>query len=707
MISEQDYRELTEQKFHHLKDKKILIYGTGVIARRLIRNLSGFHLIGIIDRVHFSGELEGIPVLLWDEIEPKEADAIILASAQKNYRIIYQRIIEKCILYNIVIYGETGQYLNGYFGWKYSELDDARYFRKNKGELEELVSRYEAVSFDLFDTLIMRKTLEPSDVFDLVEDRIQEKGVCIPRFKVVRREAELQAAGGNIYKIYEILGKQAGLSEEQKQIVLDTELECEKGVLLPRRNVVEIFEYAKSLGKKISIISNMYLTREIIDGILKEMNIKGYDKIYVSCDCGVSKENGLFEVYLRDTNNMSCLHIGDNFMADVQAPLRYGIDSYGIKSALDMAKISNFAHILSWTNNCNEKGLLGLILADLFNNPFALYDTAGVVHIDNFEKLGKTFAGPLAVIYIFNLISHLRKNTDYEKVIFGARDGFIFFNIYNRIRENLKGKIDLPEAVYLLVSRKLCIRASMITAADIDRLIIHGNSKDPEATLKKMMGIPEEKVMPYSKKQYTEVIDYYMAHKNSIFEKSEMVRKRYIEYLKACGLILNQKYLFCDFISQGTIQYSLNQIFQKPLDGFFLCKYIGKKPFPIYSDSVYVDRSQGQSILFEKHCFLETIFSSPKASVEDMDNWAEPVFGDEMRTEEEIRNMCKEQKGIEAFLWDYYENLWVDGKKIKKELPEALVYLCDEVEYDLECSRVREIKLYNELSNDYRDTLRK
>lgn len=706
MINEQEYRKLTIQKFQHLEGKKILIYGTGIIAKRLIRSLSGFRLIGVIDRVHFGGELEGIPIVLWDEIESEDADAVIIASVEKNYKVIYQRIIEKCILYNLAVYGESGQNLNGYFGWKFPETDDGKYFRKNENELKQLILRHDAISFDLFDTLIMRKTLEPADVFDIVEDRISKRGICIPRFKVVRREAELLAAGGNIYKIYEILGKMEGLTEEQKQIVLETELDCEKRVLLPRKKVVEMFECAKRLGKKVSIISNMYLTEEIIDGILKALHINGYDRIYVSCDYGVSKENGLFEVYLGDINNMSCLHIGDNFMADVQAPVRYGIDSYGIKSALDMLKISNFAHILSWTNNCNEKSLLGIILADLFNNPFSLYNTAGVVQIDNFELLGKTFTAPLAVIYILDLISYLSRNTDYQRVIFGARDGFLFYNLYNKLRENFAGKVELPEAVYLLVSRKLCIRASMVTEADIDRLIIHGNLKNPEATLKIIMGISEEEVMPYNTEQYISIIDYYMAHKDNIFEKSNTVRKGYTKYLEDCGLDLNKKYLFCDFISQGTIQHSLNQIFFKPLDGFFLCKYIGERPFPIHSDSVYIDTNHGGSILFGKHCFLETIFSAPRASVEDMDSSGKPIFGREIRTEEEIRNMYREQQGIEELFWDYYKNLWVDGKKIKKELPEALVYMCDEVEYKSECSHVREIKLYNELSNDYRITLR-
>ena len=706
MLNEQKEMQATREKFQHLKNKKILVYGTGLTAKRLIRSLSGFQIHGIVDRVHFGGEVEGIPIVLWDEIGTVKIDTVIIASAPYNYRVIYERIINKCILYNITIYGANGQDLKEYFGWNCFGVDAGRYFRKNEHELKQLVSQYDAVSFDLFDTLIMRKTLEPADVFDIVEDRIEKKGITINRFKIIRREAELESNGENIYKIYEILGKHTGLTKEQEQIVLETELECEKNVLMPRRKMIEILEYAKELGKKVSIISNMYLPEDILDNVLKEMHIYGYDKIYVSCDYGVSKEGGLFEVYLQDRKDMNCLHIGDNFTADVQAPLRYGIDSYGIKSALDMVKISNFANILPWADTCNEKNLLGLAAAELFNDPFALYHTGGVVHIDSFEKAGKIFAAPLAVIYILELISYLKKNPTYQKVIFGARDEAVFFKLYNKLREKSGRNRDLPEALYLLVSRKLCIRASMKTEDDISRLKIHADLERPESALIDIMGISEDKVTSYNKESRADIMDYYIAYKDRILKKSKIVRERYIEYLKECGLYLDQKYLFCDFISQGTVQYSLNRIFSQPMDGFFLCKYIGQNPFPIHSESIYTDPWQGGSILFEKHCFLETIFSSEAPSVEDIDEGGMPVFSKEIRTEEEINHMCKEQQGIEMYFWDYYENLWVEGAEIKKKIPEALVYMCDEVEYTGECKDVRKMKLYNDLTNDYREILK-
>ncbi len=45
-----------------------------------------------------------------------------------------------------------------------------------------LVDDKDAVSFDLFDTLIMRQVLFPSDVVELTENRFKKKGIYIENF---------------------------------------------------------------------------------------------------------------------------------------------------------------------------------------------------------------------------------------------------------------------------------------------------------------------------------------------------------------------------------------------------------------------------------------------------------------------------------------------------------------------------------------------
>ncbi|WP_276951328.1 hypothetical protein [Acetatifactor muris] len=706
MIKKQEYRQQIVERLGHLRNRKILIYGTGTVARRLVGNLYGFSVIGIVDRLHFGGSIAGVPIILWDEIQPGDVEVVIIAASSQNYEEIYQRIVDKCMLFGINIYGENGQDLITAYGWSSFTVEGARYYRRSETELRQLIAQYDAVSFDLFDTLVMRKTLEPADVFDIVEDRIRRKGILIPRFKVLRREAELQSGSHNIYQIYEIISEFAGLTKAQEKIVLETELACERSVLLPRKKMVELLEYARNLGKRVSIISDMYLGAEILEEFLKELHIEGYDNIYVSCDCGVSKNNGLFERYLRDVDGMVCLHIGDNIISDVKAPMKCGIASYGIKSAFEMIKLSNFRYIMSWAHTCNEKNLLGLIIAELFNNPFALYGTSGIVQINSLEMLGKTFAAPLATIYMLELLAYLRKNPIYKNVVFGARDGFLFQRLYDRIKNEFQETGDLPESVYLLASRKLCIRAALAIGDPVNSLMMYRGTKTPEDVLTDIIGLPKERVTPYDAGKHMDEEEYYAAHLEMITKKSKSVLGRYLEYIKGSRVDMNQKNLFCDFISRGTVQHLLNQIFYEPMDGLYVCRCVVKDLYSINARGVYEDKLERGSILYSKHCFLETIFTSPEASVEDMREGGRPEFAHETRTKEEIRNMCKEQQGIEEFFFDYYKYLWIEGKELKNKLPETLIYMCDQVEYVGECNHVTEIKLYEDLGNTYLETLK-
>ena len=277
------------EQFQDLKGKKILIYGTGVIAKRIIDNLSDFNFVGIIDRLHFSGEINGIPIKMWDEVYEGDAEVVIIASLPANYGIIYERIIDRCIALDMKIYGANGKNLIPYYGIRFMSVENNKYFNKNEAELIKKIKKYEAISFDLFDTLVMRKNLEPTDLFDIVGQRIQNKGIIIPNLKKCRREAELQSNGGNIYTV---LQQMLNLSKEEQMKILEEELQCEKEDIIPRRSMTRIMAKAHNMGKKVSIITNMYLPKNILKDILREKGITEYDHILVSFEFGVEKGNG-------------------------------------------------------------------------------------------------------------------------------------------------------------------------------------------------------------------------------------------------------------------------------------------------------------------------------------------------------------------------------------------------------------------------------
>ena len=152
--------EKMENKFSDINNKKILIYGTGKVAEHLLIEMShNYRIVGIIDRIKFCGEKCGFPILMWDDLRPGTADVIVIAAPQRYYHEIYQRIVEKCFSFGIQIYGANGENLTRYFGLGINPYQDFKYYEKSAEELGRILKGYDVVSFDIFDTLIMRKTL--------------------------------------------------------------------------------------------------------------------------------------------------------------------------------------------------------------------------------------------------------------------------------------------------------------------------------------------------------------------------------------------------------------------------------------------------------------------------------------------------------------------------------------------------------------------
>lgn len=71
----------------------------------------------------------------------------------------------------------------------------------------------DAVGFDLLDTLITRKVLAYTDVFELVDLRLREKGIWIPDFAKFRLYAEKELSRDNapgLENIYKYVLKKVG-----------------------------------------------------------------------------------------------------------------------------------------------------------------------------------------------------------------------------------------------------------------------------------------------------------------------------------------------------------------------------------------------------------------------------------------------------------------------------------------------------------------
>ncbi len=666
---------------------QILVYGTGKYAEELVNNpIDGVGIIGFLDRVKMDGTFHGYPVLSWEDVNSGIAEAIVIASAKKSEDIIFRRIMYFCKAYGLTIFNVHGDNLTAlhsfeslYYG--NTLFSDRRYYRRTRQELQSIIDGYDAISFDLFDTLITRQVLEPIDIFDIVEERLADAGILIEKFKRKRRTAELEIGYGNINDIYVKFGELYGYDNSICDRAKNIELECELDFIKIRQDMVVVMDYAYEQGKTVTIISDMYLPEEILKKWLSNLGIHNYNNLMVSCDYGCGKSSGIFEIYKKALGeNKKCLHVGDNLQSDVLAPQKYGISSYEIKSGYSLLEMSDFRALRLYENEKGCRRLLGIIIADLFNSPFALAGTMGEVRIDNIELFAKICIAPTVYVYLSKLRNFMKDN-DFDGVLLSARDGYIFKRI---IDEGIMSGFDNKELHYFLTSRKVASKATINDENDIEEIkeLMHVN--DDQECLEKLFQI---KATGESK--------------NELINQSHKCKLRYDTYLEREGISLEKKYILCDLISSGTVLHRLKKMFKNNLIGYFLYRTQAYTWRKIEVEAVFTDEdTTGNRRVPNCVNLLEKIITAPSPTVVDFDEDGNPVFDSDERTQSELEMVEKAQNAIIQWI-KTYEKVNSGEEKINTGFAREMLFRSMDIIFEKEAKILDSIELKDDLNGLY------
>jgi FMN phosphatase YigB (HAD superfamily) len=187
------------------------------------------------------------------------------------------------------------------------------------------------LSLDCFDTLIWRNVSVPVEVF---ADLPLDGGAMDSRIWAERRARRLapHVTGRNEVTLDDIhaqLMPRAPQIERDEMIV--AELDAEARHCFAFAPAWDLILDARRRGLKVIIVSNTYLPepriRDLIEQIAGKERADMIDRIFCSCDYGVSKEGGLFAHVLLNllVPPEAMLHVGDDKGADQIAPARLGI----------------------------------------------------------------------------------------------------------------------------------------------------------------------------------------------------------------------------------------------------------------------------------------------------------------------------------------------------------------------------------------------
>lgn len=277
---------------------------------------------------------------------------------------------------------------------------------------------HDVISFDIFDTLVLRPFLTPRDLWIYIESHYNCQNFYEQRVRCDVGE-------------YANIDEQYANMPSNLQHMKDIECQLEIDLSFINEYVRSIYDLAKRLQKKIIIASDMYLSYDVIQKILQKHGIE-YDKIYLSNDIKATKSSGsMFKKIKDDFSGLKILHIGDNAHSDVHMTKLYGIDAIHVENIHQKFINENrfILQALHNRNNIENRIFIALLSLSSFNFE-AKYPT-----VSYWTKLGEIFGTTITVLYMQFIYDYILHN-DICNVLFIARDGYILKNIFDSLHRN-------------------------------------------------------------------------------------------------------------------------------------------------------------------------------------------------------------------------------------------------------------------------------
>ena len=287
--------------------------------------------------------------------------------------------------------------------------------------LKKKIDSVNIVSFDIFDTLLLRPYIKPTDLFLHMEQLYNCTG-----FAKARVEAERQARKTHknqeditLNEIYDELSDKYNSLKEK-------ELTMERKVLFSNPEIKAVYDYALSLSKRIIIISDMYLPEDFLALVLKENGYNVFEKLYVSGVCKKKKGTGTIYKLAMDELNLSpseILHIGDNAASDYSVP-----QDIGISSVLYPKVITRYLNNNEKAKIFLEKHQDNLEVSIMIMN-FALHWLTNQ-NEDFWSRIGYEYGGPMCYAYMRWVEKEVLER-NIKEILFVARDGYSLQKVFD------------------------------------------------------------------------------------------------------------------------------------------------------------------------------------------------------------------------------------------------------------------------------------
>lgn len=442
------------------------------------------------------------------------------------------------------------------------------------------------VSFDVFDTLVVRPFSHPTHIFHLM-DRHFEGLLREPRivsFAEIRVKSEAAARlrhkhqeDVTLEQIYKTMQKEFAVEKEVAGAMQALEIEYETKYCTQRRTAKELYDLARYTGKRIIITSDMYLPKYVVERILKNAGYEDYEKLYISSETGLTKYSGTaYAAIAKDlsVDAGSILHIGDSYDSDYTSAMNRGLQATMLPKTIEaMNSHSEYlgAPVLDRVfggqtaaafYHTGITALAALVANKFFDNPFVSFskdsDFNGSPGFMGYFALGMEMYG------VAKWIDDEVSKGKIDNLVFLARDGYLPLKAYTALRDALGSSS--VNTHYLPTSRKAIAPLSLFDEASIADLSSFHFADSQLRILVESMGdiIVQDGV---SKKGRRAGRRFDLSTQTLDLGKAKLLQDA---FRKTYGPIFSDRVAVFDIGYSGKPEWIFSRLFNKPVKTLFM-----------------------------------------------------------------------------------------------------------------------------------------
>ena len=300
------------------------------------------------------------------------------------------------------------------------------------------------ISFDIFDTTLIRKCGKPDNIFYLLAWKLYPANEAqrdaflhwrhIAEKRTTLRTKTVERSLKDIYTDSYL----DGFPEYTPIQMMTIEMQIESENLIANPTVRTLIRKVRAEGAEICFISDMYLNSDFLVEVLKrEGCLEDNERVWVSCEYNARKDQGtLYDVVRQAYKIKHWIHYGDNRYSDIKMARLKGINAQWIDTTFTPVE-QRLSQTVSLSRYGDELSLLA-----------GIERTARIVGGNTpIITLAADFVAPAYIPYVIYIMQRARQR-GIKRLYFLSRDGYILM----KAAQALKGYDDI-EIHHLFVSR--------------------------------------------------------------------------------------------------------------------------------------------------------------------------------------------------------------------------------------------------------------